>query len=145
MAPSSPEAAIVGQPRVERVRPGGLDDQRAAFEFQAEHVIVGEQRAGERARFVSLHVHGVRMFVDEIADLVHVAFGQNPALVDQQDVRGHRLDLVKDVARHDDTAARAAPLLDQPDGLAACDRIHSRQRLVENQQFGLVGKRLRQS
>ena len=37
-----------------------------------------------------------------------------------------------------------APLLDQPDGLPAHDRVHARERLVENQQLGIVRERLRQ-
>ena len=84
------------------------------------------------------------MLVDQIANLVDVAFGENPPLVDQQDVGGHRFDLVQDVARHDDALARAAPLLDQTDRLAARDRIHAGQRLIEDQQFGIVRQRLRE-
>ena len=38
----------------------------------------------------------------------------------------------------------AAPLLDQADGLAARERIHAGQRLVEDQQLGIVRERLRQ-
>ena len=83
------------------------------------------------------------MLVDQIANLVDVAFGEDPPLVDQEDVRGHRLDFVQDVARHDDALAGAAPVLDHADGLAARDRIHARQRLVENQQLRIVRERLR--
>ena len=36
-----------------------------------------------------------------------------------------------------------APFLDQPDRLPPRQRIHARQRLVENQQFGIVRQRLR--
>ena len=54
-------------------------------------------------------VDGVRMLVDQVADLVDVALGEDPAVVDQQDVRRHRLDLVQDVARDDDALAGAAP------------------------------------
>ena len=52
---------------------------------------------------------GVRMLVDEIANLVDVAFGDDPAVVDQQDVRRHRLDLVQDVARDEDALCRRGP------------------------------------
>ena len=57
---------------------------------------------------------------------------------------GHRLDLVQDVARDDDALAGAAPVLDHADRLAARDRIHAGQRLVEDQQLRIVHERLRQ-
>ena len=84
------------------------------------------------------------MLVDQIADVVHVSFGEDPAVVDQQDVRRHRLDLVQDVARHDDALAGAGPLADQADRLAARDRVHPPQRLVEDQQLRVVDDRLRE-
>jgi len=84
------------------------------------------------------------MRVDQVADLVDVAFGQDAAVVDQQDVRRHRLDLVEDVARDDDVLAGARPVLDEPNGLAAHQRIHPGERLVEDQQFRIVDERLRQ-
>ena len=83
------------------------------------------------------------MLVDELTNLVHVALREDAALVDQQDVRGHRFDFVQDVARHDDALALAAPLLDHPDRLAAHDRIHPRERLVEHNQLRVVHERLR--
>ena len=83
----SPDAASVGEPRVEGIRPRRLDDHRAVLEPQAEHVVVGEELARERARLIGFDVDRVRVLVDEIANLVDVAFGENPSLVDQQDVR----------------------------------------------------------
>ena len=81
----------------------------------------------------------------EIADLVDVAFGEDPAVVDQQDVRRHRLDLVQDVARDDDALAGAAPSREiRRIVLRRAERIHARQRLVEDQQLGIVDDRLRQ-
>ena len=61
-----------------------------------------EELAGQRARLIGANVDRVWMLVDEIANLMDVAFRENAALVDQQDVRRHRLDLVKDMARDDD-------------------------------------------
>ncbi len=84
------------------------------------------------------------MGVDQVANLVHVAFGQDAAVVDQQDVRGHRLDLVQDVTRDDDVLAGAGPVLDQADGLAPHQRIHAGQGLVQDQQLGVVHQRLRE-
>ena len=76
---------------------------------------------------------------------MHVAFGEDPAVVDQQDVRRHRLDLVQDVARDEDALARrGAQSLIRRMVLRAHQRIHAGQRLVENQQLGIVHQRLRQ-
>ena len=50
---------------------------------------------------------------------------------------------MQDVARHDDALAGAAPVLYQPNGLAARDWIHAAQRLVEDKQIGLVRESLR--
>ena len=57
---------------------------------------------------------------------------------------GHRLDLVQDVARDDDALARAGPVANHPDGAAAGQRVHARQRLVENEQLRIVDDGLRQ-
>ncbi len=97
-----------------------------------------------RARIGGADEDGVRVGVDQVANLMNVALGQDAAVVDQQDVRRHRLDLVQDVARDDDALARAAPVLDQPDRAAARERIHAGERLVENQQLRLVDDRLRE-
>jgi hypothetical protein len=35
----------------------------------------------------------MRMRVDQISNLVNVALGEDPSLIDQQDVGRHRLDL----------------------------------------------------
>src|SRR5205085_2436228 len=83
-------------------------DHSMILELQAQDVVLAEELAREGAGLVCLDVDGVGMIVDEIANLVHVAFGENPSLVDQQDVRRHRFDFVQDMARHDDALARAA-------------------------------------
>ena len=57
IAPSSPDAASVGQPRVERVRAAPVCTTTASSSnLQAEHVVVGEELARERARLVGLDV-----------------------------------------------------------------------------------------
>ena len=48
------------------------------------------------------------------------------------------------MARDDDALARAPPVLDQADCLAPPDRIHTRERLIEDQQVGVVRDRLRE-
>ena len=83
---------------------------RIGLEPQAEHIVFAEELARQRARVLGLDVHRVRMLVDQVADLVHIAFGEDPSLVDEQDVRRHRLDLVQDVTRHDDAAPARGPI-----------------------------------
>ncbi len=103
-----------------------------------------EELAGEAARIRGADVHRVRMLVDEVADVVNVAFGEDPAVVDEEDVRGHRLDLVQDVARDDDRLSGAGPFADQADRAPAGERVHARERLVEDEERGVVDDGLRE-
>src|SRR5579862_2956794 len=74
---------------------------------------------------------------------MHVALGQDAPLVDEQDVRRHRLDLVQHVAGDDDALAGATPFPDEADRFAPGERVEARQRLVENQELRIVRQRLR--
>ena len=58
--------------------------------------------------------------------------------------RGQRLDLVEHVARHDDRLAGLAELLDPLDDVDARHRIDAGQRLVEQQEVGIVRDRGRE-
>src|SRR5690242_6380469 len=141
-----PEVAArghLGEPRVERVGLLRFHDNGARLEPEAQHIVALEELPREPARLVRADVDGVRVLVDELPDLMDVAFGEDPAVVDQQDVRRHRLDLVQDMARNDDALAGAAPLADQANGLAAAQRIHAGKRLVENEELWIVHERLR--
>ena len=120
--------------RVEHIRLRRLHDDGIVFELEAEHVVGREKFPGQRARLIRPDEHRVRMLVDEVANLVDVALGEDPALIDEQDVGCHRLDLVKDMARDDDALARPRPLLDETDRLAARDRVQARERFVEDEQ-----------
>ena len=71
-------------------------------------------------------------------------FGEHAAVVHQQDVGRERFDFVKDVARDDDMAPFGCPVAKEANRLAARERIHAGQRLVEDEQLGLVRQRLRQ-
>ena len=55
--------------------------------------VVPQELPGQFAWTVRRDRHGMGMLVDELADAVHVPFGEHPALVEQQDVSRHRLDL----------------------------------------------------
>ena len=110
IAPMSPDAASRREPRVERVGPRRSARPPRPSSNRRLSTLSSARNSRASARgCVRLDVDGVRMLVDQIADLVDVAFGEDPALVDQQDVRRHRLDLVQDVARDDDALAGARP------------------------------------
>jgi hypothetical protein len=64
------------------------------LELQTPHIVSREELAGEGSRILRANVDGVRMLVDELANLVNVPLGEDAAVVDEEDVRGHRLDLV---------------------------------------------------
>ena len=83
ICPASPRRRQLGQPRIESVGPRRLDDHRVLLELHAEHIVFGEEPARQRARIRAAHVDRVRMRVDQIANLVDVAFGDDAAVVDQ--------------------------------------------------------------
>src|SRR6476469_5970031 len=59
-----------GQPRVELVRLRRLDHHGPLLEPQAEHVISGEEFAGEEPRLRCTYVHRMRMLVNQIPNLM---------------------------------------------------------------------------
>ena len=65
----------------------------------------------ETARVSGAHDDGVGMFVNELTDLVNVSLGNDASVIDEENVRRHRLDFMKDVARHQDAPAGTAMLL----------------------------------
>ena len=91
-----------------------------------------DQPGGQVARPVALDGDDVGMLVDEVADVVDVALGQDLALVDEDDLAGQGLDLGQDVARDEDRPALVSILLDEPDDLALAQRIQPVERLVED-------------
>src|SRR5918993_1922862 len=72
----------LGEPRVERVGLSRLHDDSSQLEPQAQDVVIGEKPPRERPRVGGPDVHRVGVLVDQIADLVDVAFGQDAAVVD---------------------------------------------------------------
>ena len=102
-----------------------------------------DHRARQRPRVAGAEGHGVRVLVHEVADLAHVAFGQDAAVVDEEDAARHRLHLVQDVARHEHGAALASEALHEVHHAAPVHGVHPAQRLVEQQHLGVVGEGLR--
>ena len=115
---------------------------RVAVDADGDHVLLRHQLLGERARLVALDAHLVRMGVDERADLVHVAFGAQLPFVNEQDLRGHRLDLVQHVRRDHDAATLARQIGDDRQDAHARQRIAAGERLVEEHDLGIVRHRL---
>src|SRR5271167_1905242 len=65
----------LGEPRIERVRPRCLDDDRLTLELQIQHIVRGQKLPREGAGLIRLDVDHVGMLVDELANLMDVAFG----------------------------------------------------------------------
>jgi hypothetical protein len=79
----------------------------------------------------------------QVADLAHVPLGQDAAVVDEEDAPGHGLDLVQDVARHEDGPSLAAQLLHEVHDPPPVHGVHPAERLVEQEHLRIVGQRLR--
>jgi hypothetical protein len=73
-----------------------------------------------------------------------IALREHAAVMHQENVRRERFYFVKDVARNDHVASLGGPVSQQADRLTPRQRVHSGQRLVEDQQFGRMGDGLRQ-
>ena len=71
-----------------------------------------------------------------------LALGDEPAVDEHDDARRHPLDLVQHVRRDEHRAALRAEPPDQLDDVAALGGVESVERLVEQQQLGLVDERL---
>ena len=75
-----------GQMGVKHVRPRCLDDHASVFEPKAEDLIVRQELARQLPGVFSFDEDGVRMLINQIANLVNVALRQDAALIDQQNV-----------------------------------------------------------
>ena len=123
-------------------------DRQAAFlgrEAHREHVLEGHQALRQAAAVARGDLDPPRVAVEQRAHLAHVALGEEAPAVQQHDPRGDRLDLVQHVARDQDVHALLAELAEQLGQLGAPDRIEARQRLVGDQELGIVRDRLRQA
>ena len=76
------------------------------------------------------------------ADRAGLALGDQMAVHEHQHLRRHPLDLVQHVRRDDHRAALVAEPVQHLDDLAPLRRVEAVQRLVEQQQVGIVGERL---
>ena len=87
----------------------------------------------------------MRMFVNQISNLVDVALRENPPLIDEQDIRRSSPRFREG---YGSKRSRSLPDLDHSlirrMVLRRADWIHSRERFVQNQQIGIVRQSLRQ-
>ena len=101
---------------------------------------VAEQRGAERRWRGSLtSAQPVGPVVHEVADGAEVALGGEAALGDDEDPRAEALDLVEDVARHDDGAV--GPGAEPPhevDEVQPLARVEAVERLVEHEDLRVV-------
>ena len=119
---------------VELVRPSGLDRQSAALflEPHAQDIRECNEELGQAARLRAADVDGVGVLVDQVSNLVNIAFREDLPVMDEQDAAGHRLDLVQYVARHHDATPFPPPFAHEPDCLVPGHGIHSSQGLVQD-------------
>src|SRR2546422_812783 len=74
--------------------------------------ILERDELGGELPIVVAHQHdAMRVLVDEVADLSDMALRHQPAMVEQHNIRSHRLHFVQDMARHH----HAFPFLAQAD------------------------------
>ena len=86
----------------------------------------------------------MRMLVDQVANLPHLALGHQPAAVQQDDVRRERLDLVQDVTGDHHASSSPIQAADHFQQVAPGHRIGAGERLVQKQHARLVDQRLGQ-
>src|SRR5262245_50663949 len=83
------------------------------------------------------------MLVDQAPQLSDVSEGEQTALMQEDDGRGHGLDLMEDVRRDENAYASLAKLTDQSDEMSAPKGVEPVEGLVQNQETGMVDHRLR--
>src|SRR4051812_18378614 len=84
----------------------------------------------------------MRSVIHQLADCAEVALGRQSTLCEYQYPRAEPLDLVEHMARHDDGAVGGAEMLEQFDQVDALPRIEAGERLVEDEDLGIVDDRL---
>src|SRR5262249_21188277 len=111
------------QPGVEPVGLPRLDHHLAVLvgDLEPLHVGARHQPGGELAVVAAHERDAVRVLVDQVAELADVAFGHEPAVIEQDDPRRQRLHLVEDVAGDDDAFALGGQREDDVHQLAAGD------------------------
>ena len=103
--------------------------------------VLADQRLGELLGAVARDADRARAVAQELADRVGVALGDEPPVHEHDDARRHPLDLVEHVRRDQHGAALLAELARQLDDPAALGRVGAVERLVEQQQLGIVDER----
>ena len=117
----------------------GLDLQLALF-WEAHTVdrVLGDELGGESARVVACQQYPVRMLVEQPSDGVQVSEGEQPAVVQYDDLLGNALYLLEDVARDQHGLALRAKLADDAHNAGPGDRVTAVQWLVEDDEVGVV-------
>ena len=141
MSRASAFLAIAATDGAEHGDIGGVDDDVARARADADDAAVGHDPGRELAGLVGDDAQLVRAVVDELADGVEVALGEQPALAHHEHPRRQPFDLVEHVRRHDDGAALLAELREQVDHVAALARVEAFERFVEHDDVGLVHER----
>ena len=72
-----------GEMRIEHVGAGGLHDDAAVLEAKTDYLVVRQKLPRKLACPIGTDEHRMRMFVDQIADLMDVSLRQNLDIVDK--------------------------------------------------------------
>jgi hypothetical protein len=122
----------------------GFDLDPAVVDTSARSQTTRQDAGRQGARLRSADPEMVRPVVHEIANGREGAFGQQPALGDDQDLGTETLDLVQHVARDDNRLAGIPQPSEHVDRSQPLTRVQAFQGFVENQQIRVVDQRLRQ-
>ena len=79
-----------------------------------------------------------------VADRADLSFGHDHPVGDQHDLIADDVHLLEDVARDDDVLPLAGPASEEVDRLRANKRVETVQRLVQDNDIGIVSDGLRQ-
>ena len=134
----------VVEDHVEPVRVARADEQTASVRMQPglDDPSDLEELRRERARPVAPDEDLHRVLLDLVAHAMHVTFGNDVAVVEQDHAVRDHVDLVQDVARDDQMEPFRRKLLEQADRLGPRHRIETVQRFVEDQNRRVVRDRL---
>ena len=80
----------------------------------------------------------MRVFVEQIADGMEISKGQQPAIVEDDDLLGDSLYLFQNVARYEDRLSLSPKIANHTHDAGSSDGVATVQRFVEDYQVGVV-------
>src|ERR1700738_3159425 len=95
------------QKQVERIRVSSLDEQTETvlMNLGFDNRVLFEHARGKESRAIAANKYLHRVFFHLVAHPVNLAFGDNVAVVQENNAVAHHIDFVEDVARDDQVKA----------------------------------------